>query len=174
MDFDLRSARSVLERTPRTLDAWLRDLPDEWVHADEGLDTFSPFDVVGHLVHGERSDWIARARMILDHGEAKTFEPFDRFAHEATSADESLAARLDEFARLRAANLDTLDAMGIGATDLARRGRHPAFGPVTLRQLLSTWVVHDLGHVAQISRVLAKVYASEVGPWAEFLPVLRR
>jgi hypothetical protein len=172
--FDLAEALPILERTPATLDRWLRGAPDAWVRADEGPDTFSPFDVVGHLIHGERTDWIARARMIREHGEGRPFEPFDRFGMYRESAGKTLAELLDSFAALRAANLATLRGWRLTRADLAARGRHPDLGPVTLSQLLATWVAHDLGHVAQIARVMAKRYTEAVGPWIAYLPVLTR
>jgi len=172
VSFELTAAREVLARTPATLDALLRGLPDAWARVNEGPDTWSAYDVVGHLVHGERTDWIPRARIILEHGAARAFEPFDRFAQFRESAGKSLEALLDEFGALRRENLATLEALRIGPEAFAREGRHPDFGVVTMGQLLATWVVHDLGHIAQIARVMAKRYAGEVGPWAEYLPVL--
>jgi hypothetical protein len=174
MPFALKEAIAVLERTPATIAALLADLPDGWVTCDEGPDTFSPYVVVGHLIHGERTDWIPRARMILERGEAATFEPYDRFAQYRESAGKSLATLLEEFATLRRENLTTVHGFRLTATDLERRGRHPALGPVTLGQLLATWVVHDLGHIGQITRVMAKRYKADVGPWVEYLPVLTR
>lgn len=173
MEFDLVHARSVLARTPELLDRWLRDLPDSLTRQNEGPDTWSAFDVVGHLVHGEKTDWIPRARMILEQGASEAFPPFDRFAQLEASADESLSARLDEFSALRARNLKTLDGFRLTPRELALVGRHPELGIVTLKQLLATWAVHDLSHMGQIARVLAKTHATEVGPWAEYLPILR-
>lgn len=171
--FDQGEATSLLERTPRVLDAWLRNLPDAWVNATEGPETWSAFDVVGHLVHGERTDWMTRARTILQYGRTRTFEPFDRFAQLAAE-EESLASRLTTFADLRRENLAELHAFALDETKLRLEGSHPEFGAVTLRQLLSTWVVHDLGHLAQVGRVLARRYRDDVGPWAAYLPVLGR
>jgi hypothetical protein len=171
--FTLDEGIAILERTPRVLDALLRGLPDGWVHAHEGGDTWSPFDVVGHLVHGERTDWIPRARIILEHGDARAFEPFDRLAQFRDSQEKTLPDLLDEFARLRAANLADLRAMRLDETGLETAGRHPELGPVTMRQLLATWVAHDLDHVMQISRTLAKQYADEVGPWQVYLRIVR-
>jgi hypothetical protein len=165
-------AVAILERTPGTLDALLRGLPDGWIAAHEGGETWSPFDVIGHLIHGERTDWIPRARTILEHGDARPFEKFDRFAQFAASEGRPLAGLLDEFAGLRRDNLRELAAMRLTAGDLERRGRHPELGAVTLRQLLATWVAHDLDHVAQVSRVLARQYADEVGPWQAYLRVI--
>lgn len=172
--FELGEALELLERTPRVLDAWLRELPVAWARASEGPETFSPFDVLGHLLHGEQADWIPRIERILEHGEARAFEPFDRFAQERESVGKSVTQLLDEFALARAASLARLRALGLSGADLERRGTHPKFGSVTLRQLLATWVAHDLDHVAQIARVMAKRYALEVGPWSAFLPLLRR
>lgn len=166
-------AAAILARTPATLDALLRGLPDGWIAANEGDDTFSPFDVVGHLIHGERVDWVPRARIILEHGDARAFDPFDRFAQFAASEGHTLADLLDEFARLRQQSLRELEALRLTPADLDRSGRHPAFGVVTLRQLLATWVVHDLDHIVQISRVLARQYSDEVGPWRAYLRVIR-
>ena len=174
MEYSLTQAKAILERTPAVLAAGLDGLAEEWVHAREGPDTFSPFDVVGHLVHGERTDWIPRARLILERGESVTFEPFDRFAMRRISAGRTLVELLGEFATLRRANLQLLAGWSLAPSDLERRGRHPELGAVTLRQLLSTWVVHDLSHVAQVARVLAKQYTGEVGPWVAYHPILTR
>lgn len=171
--FVLDEAAEILERTPAVLCAWLDGLGEAWLAADEGPGTFSPKEVVGHLLHGEEADWIPRARMILEHGEARAFEPFDRFAQRELLARHSTEELTAKFAALRAANLSTLRGWRLTPAQLALRGRHPAFGTVTLGQLLSTWAVHDLGHLAQIARVMAKRYAADVGPWAEYLPVLR-
>ena len=173
MRFDLKETVAVLESTPRVLDAWLRDLGDEWVHADEGQDTFSPFDVLGHLIQGEKEDWIPRARMILQAGSLSTFEPFDRFAQLEADRGRALHELLDEFSHLRRQNLETLHAFQLGRDQLELVGMHPELGEVTLGELLSTWVVHDLGHIAQIARVMAKRYGPMAGPWARYLPVLR-
>lgn len=174
MNFDLAEARAQLARTPGTLRAWFMGLPDPWLRADEGPETFSARDVLAHLIYGERTDWLARTRIILEQGESRPFDPFDRrgFLDEAKSW--SLEALLSEFERLRAANLEALDALHIQPADLARKGAHPGLGPVTLEQLLAAWVVHDLGHIAQASRVMAKRYKAEVGPWVDYLPVLTR
>lgn len=172
--FDPDHARSLLTRTPPSLDALLRDLPEPFARADEGPGTWSPFDVVGHLIHGERTDWMTRARLVLTPGGPHTFEPFDRFAQAEASRGRTLNELLDTFAALRAENLRAFDALDLTAADFDREGLHPDFGPVTLRQLLSSWVVHDLGHLAQVSRALAKVYREDVGPWRAYLPVLDR
>ncbi|HEX8691641.1 MAG TPA: DinB family protein [Longimicrobium sp.] len=174
MDFDLAAGIAVLERTPRTLRAMLAGLPPAWTDATEGPDTWSPYDIVGHLVHGERADWIERARIILAQGPQRRFAPFDRFAQFRESQGKSLAELLDELARLRAENLATLAGWRLTEAQLALEGEHPEFGPVTLRQLLATWVAHDLGHLAQTARVMAKQYRDAVGPWRAYLPVMDR
>ena len=170
--FVIDDAVDILGRMPATLDALLRGLPDAWITAHEGGDTWSPFDIVGHLIHGERTDWMPRARIILEQGETRAFETFDRFAQFTASEGRSLDGLLDEFARLRRDNLRALTALRLTPEDLERRGRHPALGVVTLRQLLATWVAHDLDHVMQISRVLATQYTDEVGPWHAYLRVI--
>jgi hypothetical protein len=169
----LDEAVAILARTPAILDALVRGLPDEWILANEGGDTWSPFDVVGHLIHGERANWMPRVRAILEHGEARPFEPLDRLAQFAESEGRTLASLLDEFAILRQESLRELGALGLTPDDLERRGRHPAFGSVTLRQLLATWVAHDFDHLMQISRVLARQYSDEVGPWRAYLRIIR-
>ena len=170
--FDLVEATAILQRTPAVLDTLLRGLPEGWIAAHEGPGTWTPFDVVGHLVHGERTDWMARVRMLLEHGETRAFERFDRFAQFEESKGRTLGSLLDEFAALRRASLEQLAALRLQDTDLDRRGRHPAFGAVTLRQLLSTWVAHDLDHVVQISRVMARQYTDDVGPWRVYLRII--
>ena len=170
--FVIDDALAILGRTPATLDALLRGLPDGWITAHEGGETWSPFDVIGHLIHGERTDWLPRAKLIMAHGDRRPFETFDRFAQFADSEGRTLAGLLDEFAALRRENLRELAAMRLSDADLDRPGRHPELGPVTLRQLLATWVAHDLDHVMQISRVLAKQYSDEVGPWRAYLRVI--
>jgi DinB family protein len=174
MDFDLELGIPILERTPQTLRAMLGTLPAAWIDATEGPETWSPYDIVGHLIHGERTDWIPRARIILAQGSDRHFTPFDRFAQFRDSQGKSLAELLDEFARLRAASLATLAGWRLTETQLALEGEHPEFGTVTLRQLLATWVAHDLGHVAQAARVMAKQYREAVGPWRAYLPILDR
>jgi DinB superfamily len=170
--FALEEATAILTRTPAALDAMLRGLPDGWIAAHEGGDTWSPFDVIGHLIHGERTDWVPRAKIILEHGEARPFEKFDRFAQFTASQGRTLASLLDEFAALRRDSIRELESLQLTDADLDRRGLHPQLGVVTLRQLLATWVAHDLDHVMQISRVLARQYSDEVGPWRAFLRVI--
>jgi hypothetical protein len=172
MTFDLAKSIDVLRRTPDTVNALLRGLPDELARANEGPETFNPFDVVGHLIDGEETDWMTRARIILSDSGNKTFEPYDRFRHYTRNKRRPLESLLDEFAELRRKNLAELAAWKLDETKLDLTGVHPTFGDVTLRQLLASWVVHDLGHIAQISRVMAKQYRNDVGPWTPFLPVL--
>jgi hypothetical protein len=171
--FNLADAIAVLARTPASLDALLRGLPDIWVRSNEGKDTWSPFDIMGHLIVGERTDWMPRALIILQNGEARTFDPFDRFAQAKESQGKSLEQLLDEFARLRGENLAALQAMNLQPEDLARRGKHPALGSVTLSELLATWAAHDLTHLHQLSRVMAHQYRAAVGPWSKFLGVMQ-
>jgi len=174
-EFSLPEVIAVLTRTPATLDALLRGLPNVWVRCNEGKDTWSAFDIMGHLIFGERTDWMPRVRIILENGEARPFDPFDRFAQLKQSQDKSLEIDqlLDDFARLRRENLAALQALNLQHEDLARRGTHPALGVVTLSELLATWVVHDLTHVHQLSRVMAYQYRDAVGPWSAYLGVLR-
>jgi hypothetical protein len=172
-EFSVAEATAVLARTPASLDALLRGLPQNWVRSNEGKDTWSAFDIVGHLIVGERTDWMPRARIILASGEARPFDPFDRFAQEKESQGKSLEQLLDEFALLRGENLAALEALNLHPEDLARRGRHPALGVVTLSQLLATWAVHDLTHLHQLSRVMAYQYREAVGAWSAYLGVLQ-
>lgn len=173
MEQNLDNTIALLARTPAALDALLRDLPETWTSRNEGGDSWTAFDVVGHLIHGEHTDWMARARMILEFGETKSFVPFDRRAQFRESEGKSLAQLLDEFARLRSANLRELRGLNLQTEDFERRGRHPALGTVNLSQLLATWAAHDLTHLHQISRILAYQYREAVGPWSKFLGVLQ-
>jgi hypothetical protein len=170
--FVLEDAVGILARTPSTLDALLRGLPSSWTLAHEGGETWSPFDVLGHLIHGERVDWIPRATIILTDGDARAFDRFDRLAQLTASAGRTMTDLLDDFARLRAASLRELGSLNLTEADLGRIGRHPELGAVTLGQLLATWVVHDLDHIIQISRVVARQYGDEVGPWRAYLRVI--
>ena len=170
--FALEDAAAILGRTPAMLDAMLRDLPEGWATANEGGVTWSPYDVIGHPIHGERTDWMPRARIILEHGEARPFDTFDRFAQFEVSKGRLLASLLDEFTSLRQQNLRDLAALRLTERDLDRRGTHPELGIVSLRQLLATWTAHDLDHVVQISRVLARQYSDEVGPWRAYLRII--
>jgi len=172
MQHDLQNTISLLTRTPAALNALLRDLPEAWTFRNEGENTWSTFDVVGHLIHGERTDWMPRVKVVLQFGETRAFEPFDRQGHARESQGKSLAQLLDEFARLRSENLAGLRALNLRQEDLERRGRHPALGVVTLSALLATWAVHDLTHLHQISRVMAHQYREAVGPWSAYLGVL--
>ena len=172
MPHNLQHTIALLSRTPAALDALLRDLPEPWTLSNEGDKTWSPFDVVGHLIHGELTDWMPRAKMILQFGATRPFEPFDRWAQEQASQGKSLGQLLDEFTRLRAENLNELRAMNLRSEQLALRGEHPALGTVTLSELLATWAVHDLTHLHQVSRVMAHQYEEAVGPWRQYLGVL--
>jgi hypothetical protein len=173
MEHNLQHTISLLNRTPAALDALLRDLPEAWTFRNEGENTWSAFDVVGHLIHGERADWMPRARMVLQFCETQAFEPFDRWGHVRESQGKSLEQLLDEFARLRSVNLDELRALNLQQGDLERRGRHPALGVVSLSELLATWATHDLTHLHQISRIMAHQYREAVGPWSRYLGVLQ-
>ncbi|HEU0253741.1 MAG TPA: DinB family protein [Pyrinomonadaceae bacterium] len=172
MEFKLNQAKEVLSRTPATLNTLLRPLSESWVLGNEGPETWSPYDVVGHLIHGEETDWIPRAKLILQHGEDRAFEPFDRVAMFEKSKGKSLAELLDDFERARAGSLRELDALALTPALLEKRGRHPELGVVTLKQLLATWVVHDLGHVSQVVRAMSKQYSEAVGPWRAYLSIL--
>ena len=174
MDFNLTAGTHVLERTPGTLRAMLAGLSPEWTDATEGPDTWSPYVIVGHLIHGERTDWIPRAQIILAQGPERRFAPYDRFAQFRESQGKALQELLDEFAHLRAENVTTLTQWRLTERELDLEGEHPEFGRVSLRQLLATWVAHDLSHVAQIGRVMAKQYREAVGPWRAYLPVMDR
>ena len=172
MEFELNRAIAVLERTPATLRELMWDLPEAWVSTSGDRSDWGPFDILGHLIHGELTDWIPRARIILESQDQRPFESFDRQAQFEASAGKSVEELLREFEDLRRENLVTLRSWDLTEEDLAGVGRHPELGQVTLRQLLATWVVHDLGHLAQISRSMARRYGNEVGPWREYLPVL--
>ncbi|HEX6315445.1 MAG TPA: DinB family protein [Gemmatimonadaceae bacterium] len=174
MQFDLPAGTAILQRTPATLRAMLYGLPSTWVNATEGPDTWSAYDIVGHLIHGERTDWIPRAQIILTQGHDLRFEPYDRFAQSRESKGKSLGDLLDEFDGLRHANLERLESWRLTEVHMALEGEHPEFGRVTLEQLLATWVVHDLGHIAQIARVMAKQYREAIGPWTAYLPIVTR
>lgn len=172
-EFDLHEAITILERTPRVLDTWLRDLPEPWLRCDEGPETFSPWEVLGHLVHGERTDWIARVRIIMQEGPSRPFDQYDRFAQRTESAGKTAAQLLDEFTALRCQNLETLRGFEPTPRDLGRTGTHPSLGRVTLGELLATWVAHDLTHTAQIARVMARRYIAAVGPWKEYFRLFK-
>ena len=174
MSYSVDEAVALLERTPAILRAWLSGLPEPWLMATEGSGTWNAFDVVGHLIHGERTDWMPRMEHILTKGEAEPFPPFDRDAMFKESEGKSLRVLLDSFAELRGENLLRLRARQLTEADLNRTGVHPEFGVVTLRQHLATWVAHDLTHLSQIARVMAKRYGADVGPWKAYLSILRR
>ena len=173
MQQNLQHTISLLARTPATLGALLRELPQEWTMRNEGGNTFHAFDVLGHLIHGERTDWMPRTKRILEFGESRAFDRFDRRAQERDSQSKSLPELLDEFARLRAANLAELRALKLTDQDLNRRGLHPELGTVTLSQLLATWAAHDLTHLHQLSRIMAHQYRDAVGPWTAYLGVMQ-
>ena len=172
-EFKLDETIAVLTRTPATLDALLRGLPESWVRSNEGKDTWSAFDIVGHLIVGERTDWMTRVRIILEDGEARPFDPFDRLAQQKESQNKSLEQLLDDFASVRRENLAALQALDLRHEDMSRRGKHPTLGVVTLAELLATWTVHDLTHLHQLSRVMAHQYRDAVGPWSAYLGVLK-
>lgn len=172
MEFKLEQTIEILTRTPLLLRSWLDGLSTDWTDANEGADTWSAFDIVGHLIHGEKTDWIPRAKLIIESGETVPFEPFDRFAQFENSKGKKLADLIDEFVLLRKENLATLRSLPV-AENLTKTGRHPALGRVTLKQLLATWAVHDLNHINQLSRVMAHQYKDHVGVWREYLGVIR-
>ena len=172
MEFQLDQAKEILRRTPATLNALLTDLPNDWVLSNEGPETWSPYDVIGHLIEGEETDWIPRARIILEQGEARPFDKFERFAMYEKSKGRSLLELLAQFEQLRGESLRQLDELKLTPELLQKRGTHPALGVVTLSQLLSAWVVHDLGHIRQIVRVMAKQYRDAIGPWTEYLTIV--
>lgn len=172
MSHNLEDSLSLLSRTPAALDALLRDLPDAWTRRGEGDKTWTAFDVVGHLIHCEHTDWMPRARMILQSGEARPFEPFDRWGHVAAVQGKSLSQLLDELSSVRAENVAEVRRWHLGPDELSLRGLHPALGPVTLSELLATWAAHDLTHLHQIARVMAHQYQDTVGPFAKFLGVM--
>ena len=174
MNFDLADAIGLLRRTPPVLRALVSDLPDAWLRSTEGSDTWSPFDVLGHLIDGEETDWIPRARIILARGPNPAFEPFDRLRHQRLNRETPVAALLERFAALRSENVSVLAGFRLTPRELALEGIHPELGRVTLRELLATWVAHDLGHIGQMVRVMAKQYGEAVGPWRRYLPVLSR
>jgi hypothetical protein len=172
MQYSLDRSYEILERTPAVLQSLLAGLSDDWIMPNEGPETFSPYDVIGHLVHGEKTDWVVRTKMILEFGNTKTFEKYDRFAQYEESKGKSLQQLLDEFAAIRKENMVWFKALNLTEDDLDRKGMHPVLGDVTLKNLLATWVVHDLTHIAQVTRVMAKQYKTEMGPWPEFFRIL--
>ena len=168
MEFDLDQAMAQLSKTSLILKTWLAGLPSEWTENNEGPETWSPSDVIGHLIHGERTDWIPRAKIILEPGESRSFDPFDRFAQLTGSRGRTLDELLGELAALREESLSALRELKIGAAELEKTGQHPALGRVSLKELLATWVAHDLDHLGQIARTMARQYANEVGPWKAY------
>jgi hypothetical protein len=173
MQFKLPEATQILERTPAVVTQMIAAIPDGWIKATEGVGTFSCYDIVGHLIHGELTDWIPRTRIILEHGETKAFEPFDRCAQFREDQTRPIGALLDQFAFMRAENLTILQGLRLSDHDLARKGTHPELGTVSLGQLISSWAVHDLSHISQIARVTAKQYSHEVGPWQPYMSILK-
>ena len=174
MDYSVDKALEILEGTPKVLEVYLGNLSDEWIFCNEGDKTWSAFDIVGHLIHGEKTDWIPRLKIILNDFENKTFEPYDRFAQFNESKGKSIRQLLEEFSKLRQQNIEFLNSLNIVEPDFCREAIHPSLGKVTLKNLLATWVTHDLGHIAQISRVMAKQYKDEVGPWKEYISILNK
>lgn len=174
MKFELNKSIEILKNTPNVLESLLNDISEDWIHNNEGEHTWSPYEVVGHLIHGEKTDWIIRVKTILSETDHKLFEPFDRFAQISKNQTLALKDLLQEFRALREKNLNDLIELNITPKHMHRNGIHPEFGSVTLKELISTWVVHDLGHIAQISRVMAKQYSNEVGPWNSYLGILRK
>jgi len=172
MKFDLEKSLEVLERTPTVIRVLLSAASKEWVMNNEGAETFSPYDVVGHLIQGEKTDWPERIKVILQYGTAKTFVPYDRFAMFTESIGKSTEELVDEFDQLRKVNIEWLRSLNLSETDFMKKGNHPTFGEVTLAQLVATWVVHDLTHLSQITRVMAKQYKEEIGPWVQFFRLM--
>lgn len=172
MKYSIERSIEILERTPAALNSMLSGIGDDWVMNNEGPETFSPYDVIGHLVHGEKTDWTARTKRILEFGDTKTFDLWDRFAQYEESKGKTLQKLLDEFAEIRNENMVWFKSLQLSETDLDKKGMHPKLGSVTLRNLLATWVVHDLTHIAQVTRVMAKQYKDEMGPWPEFFRIL--
>ncbi|RED93401.1 DinB family protein [Marinoscillum furvescens] len=172
MNDDLSHGIELLKRTPDTLEGLLKGLSDNWTHPNEGPDTWSPFDILGHLIHGEETDWIPRLEIIMDQGESQPFDPFDRFAQFEKSKNKSINTLLSEFKELRLANVSILKSKNLSAEDLKKTGIHPELGRVTAGELLATWVTHDLNHIGQIARVMASQYQHKVGPWKQYLRIL--
>jgi len=172
-EFKLDDTIALLSNTPPALNALLRNLPEAWIHQREGGDSWTAFEVVGHLIHGDRTDWMPRARMILQHGDSRPFDVFDRGGHKQDIQGKSIGQLLDEFAHVRSENLTALRSLNLQSGDFTRRGMHPALGGVTLSQLLATWAAHDLTHIHQISRIMAYQYRETVGPWSAYLGVMR-
>ena len=174
MEYTIDKALEILERTPKILEIFLENLSGDWIFCNEGDETWSAFDVVGHLIHGEKTDWIPRLNIVLSDSGNKTFEPYDRFAQFEASKGTTMKQLLEEFSKLRKQNLNFLKSLHISETDFEKKAIHPSLGEVTLKNLLATWVTHDLGHIAQISRVMAKQYKDEVGPWIAYVSILNK
>jgi len=174
MKFHIAQSIEILRNTPSTIRALLQDVSNDWINSNYGENTFSPFDIVGHLIHGERTDWMPRARIILEHGESRPFDPFDRYAMYEVSKGKTIAELLDTFETLRQASIEALQRLNLTEAQLDLRGTHPELGPATLRNLLATWVVHDLNHIAQMAKAMAHQYRDQVGPWLEYASILRR
>ena len=172
MKYNITLALEILERTPAVLKILLSGLNDDWIMNNEGTETFSPYDVIGHLIHGEKTDWTARTKMIMEHGNTKTFVPWDRFAQYEESKGKSLQQLLYDFEIIRKENIVWFKALQLTEADLDKKGSHPKLGEVTMRNLLSTWVIHDLTHIAQVTRVMAKQYKEEMGPWLQFFRIM--
>ena len=172
MKYKLKESREILERTPYIIQAFLKNISSDWAKQNEGGESWSPYEILGHLIHGERTDWIPRCQIILDFGTSHPFTPFDRNAQKNESKGKSLSQLIDEFKKLRKENLAKLDAMELTEEDLEKKGMHPALGEVNLSELLASWTVHDLSHIAQIARVMAKQYRNEIGPWEEYLTIV--
>jgi len=173
LNFDLNRSIEILERTPKVIEVLLDGLSEEWTHVNEGGDTWSAFDIVGHLIHGESTDWITRINIILNQDGDRKFKSFDRFAQFEESKGKTLKQLLEEFKKVRKENLEKLKKLNLSSSDFNKKGIHPVFGEVTLHQLISTWTAHDLGHLAQIARVMAKQYKDDIGPWKEYLRIVR-
>lgn len=173
MEYSIDKALEILDRTPRTLQTLLEDISEDWTHNNEGGESWSPYDILGHLIHGEKTDWISRIKITLAEEGNKTYHPFDRFAQFEESKGKSISDLFEEFSALREKNIEVLKSMNISESDFEKGAIHPSLGRVKLKQLMATWVVHDLGHIAQISRVMAKQYTDEVGPWRDYLSVLK-
>lgn len=174
MKYNIDKALEILEQTPNTLHSFLSNLSDEWIFSNEGENTWNAFDIIGHLIHGEKTDWIQRSQIILSHSDHKTFESFDRFAQFENSKGKTLHQLLEEFITLRTENLKKLKALKITESQFNLKAIHPELGEVTLKELLASWVTHDLGHIAQIARIMAKQYKDEVGPWSAYIPILNK
>ncbi len=172
MTFELGQSMDIIRRTPDVLKAMLSAISEEWSHGRDGEDSWTPYDVLGHLIHGEKTDWIPRMEIIQSQGTNKAFEPFDRFAQFEDSKGKSMQDLLTEFRALRMQNLDRLQGASFTSEDFLLTGNHPEFGKVTLANLLAAWVVHDLSHIAQIARVMARQYREAVGPWVDYMPIL--